>query len=153
MPGPEHRREVTTEGGLDVASRRAALSATRRRLNAAGIAVSLFIAPDPVQVEAAARVGAQFVELHTGAFAESFDTKRARNRELERLVAAAQQAHALGLRVNAGHGLNLRNLPALLLVPHLEELNIGHSLVSRGLAVGLAAAVREMLKLMKGYAA
>lgn len=148
---PERRQEITTEGGLDVAGQEAALTETRRRLNAAGIAVSLFIAPDPAQVAAAARVGSQFVELHTGSFAEHFADPAARAREVERLAAAARQAHALGLRVNAGHGLNYVNLPALWAVPHLVELNIGHSIVSRAVFTGLERAVREMLALMAGY--
>lgn len=148
---PERRQEVTTEGGLEVAAQVAALTETRRRLNDAGIAVSLFIAPDPAQVEAAARVGTQFVELHTGSFAEHYAEPAARQRELERLAAAARQAHALGLRVNAGHGLNYVNLPALWAVPHLVELNIGHSIISRAVFTGLDRAVREMLALMAGY--
>lgn len=148
---PERREEVTTEGGLDVAGQEAALAETRRRLNDAGIEVSLFIAPDPVQVAAAARVGSQFVELHTGSFAEHYADPAARAREVERLVAAARQAHALGLRVNAGHGLNYENLPALWAVPHLVELNIGHSIVSRAVFTGLERAVRDMLALMAGY--
>ena len=148
---PERRQEITTEGGLEVAAQVAALSETRRRLNDAGIAVSLFIAPDPAQVEAAARVGSQFVELHTGSFAEHYAEPAARQRELERLVTAARQAHALGLRVNAGHGLNYVNLPALWAVPYLVELNIGHSIISRAVFTGLDRAVREMLALMAGY--
>jgi pyridoxine 5-phosphate synthase len=148
---PERRQEITTEGGLEVAAQVAALSETRRRLNDAGIAVSLFIAPDPAQVEAAARVGSQFVELHTGSFAEHYAEPAARQRELERLVTAARQAHALGLRVNAGHGLNYVNLPALWAVPHLVELNIGHSIISRAVFTGLDRAVREMLALMASY--
>jgi len=148
---PERRQEITTEGGLEVAAQVAALSETRRRLNDAGIAVSLFIAPDPAQVEAAARVGSQFVELHTGSFAEHYAEPAARQRELERLVAAARQAHALGLRVNAGHGLNYVNLPALWAVPYLVELNIGHSIISRAVFTGLDRAVREMLALMASY--
>jgi pyridoxine 5-phosphate synthase len=146
---PERRAELTTEGGLDAASHWLSLSDTRRRLNDAGIEVSLFITPDPAQVEAAARVGGQFVELHTGAFAESFHRKRERAVEIERLAAAAGQAHQLGLQVNAGHGLNYRNVPALCQVPHLVELNIGHSIVSRAMVVGLATAVREMLLAME----
>jgi pyridoxine 5-phosphate synthase len=146
---PERRAEVTTEGGLDVAGHWPALAATRRRLNDDGIEVSLFIAPDPAQIEAASRTGSQFIELHTGAFAENFHRKRERARELERLAAAARQAHDLGLRVNAGHGLNYQNLAALRQVPHLEELNIGHSIISRAIVVGLADAVREMLLAME----
>jgi pyridoxine 5-phosphate synthase len=148
---PERRQEVTTEGGLDVAGNLDALTETRKRMNDAGIEVSLFIAPDPAQVDAAARLGAQFIELHTGAFAEHFDQKRERNLELERLVAAAKQAHGLGLKVNAGHGLNYQNLPVLHLVPHLVELNIGHSIVSRAITTGLSTAVKDMLALMEGY--
>jgi pyridoxine 5-phosphate synthase len=117
----------------------------------AGIEVSLFIAPDPAQVEAAAKVGAQFIELHTGAFAEHFNQKAERNRELERLVAAARQAHSLGIQVNAGHGLNYHNLPLLHTVPHLVELNIGHSIISRAITVGLETAVKQMLELMESY--
>jgi pyridoxine 5-phosphate synthase len=145
---PERREEVTTEGGLDVARHWLALAETRRRLNDAGIEVSLFIAPDSGQIEAAARTGAQFVELHTGPFAENFHRKRERAHETARLAAAARQAHDLGLRVNAGHGLNYQNVGALREVPHLVELNIGHSIISRALIVGLATAVREMLLAM-----
>ena len=146
---PERRAEVTTEGGLDAASQWLALSDARKKINDAGIQVSLFITPDPAQIEAAARVGGQFVELHTGAFAESFHRKRERAGELERLIAAATQAHQLGLQVNAGHGLNYRNVPALRQVPYLVELNIGHSIMSRALVVGLSTAVREMLLVME----
>ncbi len=148
---PERRLEVTTEGGLDVARHWRALSPTRQRMNAAGIDVSLFIAPDPEQINAAARVGAQFVELHTGAFAEAFPRRAHRRRELKRLIQAARQAHSLGLRVNAGHGLNYQNVRLLYEVPHLVELNIGHSIVSRAVFVGLKQAVVEMLRLMKDY--
>ena len=148
---PERRQEVTTEGGLDVAGHEAELGETRRRMNDAGIAVSLFIAPDPAQIAAAARTGSQFIELHTGAFAEHFGEEKLRAAELARLVAGAQQARALGLRVNAGHGLNYANLRALHAVPHLEEINIGHTIVSRAVTVGLAAAVKEMLALLEGY--
>jgi pyridoxine 5-phosphate synthase len=148
---PERRQEVTTEGGLDAVANLESITRTRQRMNERGIEVSLFIAPDAAQVEAAARIGSQFVELHTGAFAEAFGHLEARNRELGRLVASAQLAHSLGLRVNAGHGLNYTNLPVLHQVPHLVELNIGHSIISRAVIIGLDAAVREMLKLMAGY--
>jgi pyridoxine 5-phosphate synthase len=148
---PERRLEVTTEGGLDVAGNQVALAETRKKMNDSGIDVSLFITPDPAQVAASAAVGAQFIELHTGAFAEHFDEKAARNVELERLIAAAKQAHELGLQVNAGHGLNYRNLPLLHTVPHLVELNIGHSIISRAILTGTGAAVREMLQLMETY--
>jgi pyridoxine 5-phosphate synthase len=148
---PERRLEVTTEGGLDVVAAEKSLAETRRKMNDAGIAVSLFIAPDEQQIAAAARTGSQFIELHTGAFAEHFGNEREREVELQRLIVGAQQAHALGLQVNAGHGLNLENLPALFRVPHLVELNIGHSLVSRAVFVGLEKAVQEMLAVMKAY--
>jgi pyridoxine 5-phosphate synthase len=148
---PERRQEVTTEGGLDVAGNVGALTETRRRMNEAGIQVSLFITPEPRQIEAAARTGSQFVELHTGAFSEAFDNETERERELGRLVTAANQAHAAGLKVNAGHGLNYENLSLLHRVPHLVELNIGHSIVSFAVFVGIETAVKEMLGLMAGY--
>jgi pyridoxine 5-phosphate synthase len=152
---PERRLEVTTEGGLDVVAAEASLTGTRKKMNDAGIEVSLFIAPDERQIEASARTGSQFIELHTGAFAEEFlkakSGKQPAETELQRLIAGAKQAHALGLKVNAGHGLNCENLPLLFRVPHLVELNIGHSLVSRAVFTGLDQAVREMLALMKNY--
>jgi pyridoxine 5-phosphate synthase len=148
---PERRQEVTTEGGLDVARQWRSLQNTCKRLNSARIEVSLFVAPDPAQIQAAARVGCQFVELHTGAFAEHFGKRADRKREVFRLADAAAQAHALGLQVNAGHGLNYQNVRELFQVPHLVELNVGHSIISHALAVGLPAAVREMLEAMKGY--
>lgn len=150
---PEHRQEVTTEGGLDVVAGETALRETTRRMNDAGIQVSLFIDPDLAQVQAAARVGAQFVELHTGRYADHFHLKRERNEELERLVAAAKGAWEAGIRVNAGHGLTVENLPLIHVVPHLEELNIGHSIISRSVFVGIETAVREMLAVMAGYPA
>jgi pyridoxine 5-phosphate synthase len=148
---PERRQEVTTEGGLDAARQWRALRNTCRTLNAAGVEVSLFIAPDPEQVEGAARVGSQFIELHTGAFAEAFGNPTRRKKEIKRLVAAAEQANSLGLQINAGHGLNYTNLGDLFTVRHLVELNIGHSIISRSITVGLETAVREMLRLMQPY--
>jgi pyridoxine 5-phosphate synthase len=148
---PERRQEVTTEGGLDVAANERALTETRKAMNDAGIEVSLFITPDVAQIEAATRTGSQFVELHTGSFSEAFADARQGEAELERLIAAARQAHALGLKVNAGHGLNYDNLSLLHRVPYLVELNIGHSIVSRAVTAGMRAAVQEMLKLMGGY--
>jgi pyridoxine 5-phosphate synthase len=150
---PERRLEVTTEGGLDVVTAEKSLTGTRMKMNDANIEVSLFIAPDEKQIEASARVGSQFIELHTGQFAESFSDKRKREAELQRLISGAKQAHALGLKVNAGHGLNYENLPVLIRVPHLVELNVGHSIVSRAVMVGLETAVKEMLHLMKDYRA
>lgn len=148
---PERRQEVTTEGGLDVAAQLKELTETRRRMNDEGIEVSLFINPDSAQVEAAADAGAQFVELHTGAFAESWLHPPDRAAELDRLIEAARLARRLGLQVNAGHGLNYENVVHLLQVPHLVELNIGHSIVSRAVTVGLDQAVREMLQRMASY--
>ena len=148
---PERRQEVTTEGGLDVAGNEQALSETRKRMNDAGIEVSLFIAPDLKQIEASARTGSQFIELHTGQFAEHFSDGDKREVELQRLIDGAKLARSLGLQVNAGHGLNYENLAVLHRVPHLVELNIGHSIVSRAVFTGLSAAVKEMLALMKNY--
>ncbi len=152
---PERRLEVTTEGGLDVVAAEKSLAETCQMMRAAGIEVSLFIAPDEKQIAASARTGAQFIELHTGTFAETFSKSEIRNPkseiELERLIAGAKQAHSLGLKVNAGHGLNYVNLPTLFRVPHLVELNIGHSLVSRAVFVGMETAVKEMLAVMSGY--
>jgi len=137
---PEKRAEVTTEGGLNVTGK--SLPRTIARLKNAGIVVSLFIDPDPKQVRAAADNGADFIELHTGAYANG------RAGEIERLIAASELAHKLGLRVNAGHGLNYQNTPGIRVVPHLETLNTGHSIISRAVFVGLRQAVREMLELM-----
>jgi pyridoxine 5-phosphate synthase len=148
---PEHRLEVTTEGGLDVVAAEKSLAETCQKMADAGVEVSLFIAPDEKQIAASARTGAQFIELHTGTFAEHFADKSECELEVQRLIAGAQQAHALGLKVNAGHGLNLVNLPALFRVPHLVELNIGHSIVSRAVFSGLEVAVKEMLAAMSGY--
>jgi pyridoxine 5-phosphate synthase len=148
---PERRLEVTTEGGLDVATAEKSLTETRKKMNGAGIEVSLFITPDEKQIDASARVGCQFIELHTGQFAESFSEEKKRKSELQRLISGAKQAHALGLKVNAGHGLNYENLPTLFSVPHLVELNIGHSIVSRAVMTGLETAVKDMLRVMKNY--
>jgi len=149
---PERRQEVTTEGGLDVIGSESALTETREKMTDAGIETSLFISPAMDQIEAAARTGAEFIELHTGAFAESvFETPSDNTSELNRLIAGAKHAHSLGLKVNAGHGLNYTNLPLLYQVPHLAELNIGHSIISRAITVGLSEAVNEMLRAMKDY--
>lgn len=139
---PEDRREVTTEGGLDCVRNARTLLPTIRELQAARIRVSLFIDPEQEQIESAAKLGAEFIELHTGSFANAFGEERMM--ELNKLSAAAELAHALGLRVNAGHGINYRNVELILRVPHLEELNIGHSIVSRACVVGMEEATREM---------
>lgn len=144
---PENRREVTTEGGLDAASQFKALQPTVKRLQTAGIRVSLFIEPADKQIDAAASLGAETVELHTGAFANA--TGDAQRDELKRICDAAQYAHRRGLTVNAGHGINYTNIALIREVPHLEELNIGHSIVSRAIFVGLEKAVAEMLAAMR----
>jgi pyridoxine 5-phosphate synthase len=148
---PEKRQEVTTEGGLDAAGQLDSLKESTSRLRDAGIEVSLFIGPDVAQVEAAAKIGADFIELHTGVFAEAFHRKKERAEETNRLIRAARAAHQLGVRVNAGHGLNYQNVSGLFQVPHLVELNIGHSIISRSITVGLGVAVKEMLHVMQDY--
>jgi pyridoxine 5-phosphate synthase len=144
---PENREEITTEGGLDVVGHEAEVAATTARLQAHGIRVSLFIDPDPAQVAASARVNADMIELHTGAYANTLGGERAA--ELQRLIAAGSQAAALGLQVNAGHGITTENLPPLLAIPQLAELNIGHHIISRALTLGLEGAVREMMSAMQ----
>ncbi len=146
---PERREELTTEGGLDVVGQRTALAPTVRALQKAGIAVSLFVEPEKKQIEAAADLGVRLVELHTGAYCAA--PKSRAPRELKRLIAGAEWAHACGLRVNAGHGINLDTLEGILHIPHLDTLNIGHSLIARAIFVGLKAAVQEMLCRMAVY--
>ena len=146
---PEKRRELTTEGGLDVVSRLGALRRTVARLSDAGMIVSLFVDPDPRQLEAAASTGARVVELHTGACCSAAGA--AQRREWKRLAEGARRAHALGLQVNAGHGLNLETIGGIHAVPYLDTLNIGHSIVARAVLVGLRTAVRELLQAMGGY--
>ncbi len=143
---PENRREVTTEGGLDCAGQREILRPVVARLRGRGIRVSLFIDPNARQLEAAADLQAEFVELHTGAYANARGA--AREAELERLHRGAARAVELGLRVNAGHGLNYENTLPILGLPGLEELNIGHSIVSRAVTVGMPQAVREMCAIL-----
>jgi pyridoxine 5-phosphate synthase len=145
---PENREEVTTEGGLDVASQVDRIAPIVQTLTGAGIAVSLFIDPDLAQIEAARATTAYAIELHTGAFAEAGITTGARSAELERLFQAAEKAHALGLKVHAGHGINYHNVAEILQVPWVEELNIGHSILARSLFTGLPQAVREMCQAM-----
>ncbi len=148
---PENRQEITTEGGLDVVRNFKQLEPTVRRLQSAGVRVSLFIDPSSGQVEAAQRLGAEAVELHTGAFANA--AGKAREQELKYLAEAAVFATELHLQVNAGHGINYTNIADILRLPHLTELNIGHSIIARALSVGLETAVREMAAAMAGYSA
>lgn len=173
---PERREELTTEGGLDVAGQAADLRKTVRALRKAGIVVSLFVDPDRPQIAASAEVGAPYIELHTGAFCNAHAIEqtgphrsdcrtvrtercatddsplgRGSRQELERLISGAVYAHELGLNVNAGHGLNLDNIENVLRIPYLDTLNIGHSIVSRAVFVGMEQAVREMLEKIAGY--
>jgi pyridoxine 5-phosphate synthase len=140
---PERREELTTEGGLDVVRESRRIADVLPSFAARGALVSLFVDPDVPQLEAAAEVGAPFVELHTGTYANASGAERAR--ELRRLADAAARARALGLRVNAGHGLDRDNTPAVARIDGVEELNIGYSIVGRALFVGVEGAVREML--------
>ncbi|MGE4158821.1 MAG: pyridoxine 5'-phosphate synthase [Planctomycetota bacterium] len=142
---PEKRAERTTEGGIDV--RLSRLSTCIESLKKAGIFTALFVEPDARIMSRCAELGAQAVELHTGAYALARASSR--GRELTRLREAAAEAHRLGLKVHAGHGLTLVNLPPILKVPHLREVNIGHALIARALVVGLRAAVREMKRKIK----
>jgi pyridoxine 5-phosphate synthase len=143
---PESRQEITTEGGLDVRALADRIGAACGALGAAGVRVALFVDPDVAQIEAARRVGAPVVELHTGAYAEASGSALAR--ELERLRTAARAAVALGLTVHAGHGLHYHNVAPVAAMPEVVELNIGHAIVARALFDGLANAVREMKNLM-----
>jgi pyridoxine 5-phosphate synthase len=144
---PERRQEVTTEGGLDVASQVAELGGLVERLQGAGIGVSLFVDPVAVQLDASCATGARWVELHTGRYAEA--RWQQQPSELERLAGGSAIARQLGLRVNAGHGLTYANVEAVAAIEGMEELNIGHTIVARALAVGLQAAVREMRVLVQ----
>lgn len=148
---PENRREITTEGGLNVVNADTSLEKTIRSLQTAGVRVSLFIDPEPQQILAASGLGADMVELHTGAFANA--APDGGEEEFLLLYEAAKLAHREGLQVNAGHGITLSNLPKLMRVPHLSELNVGHHLVSRAIFIGLGRSVRDMLTLMGSYEA
>lgn len=140
---PEHRREVTTEGGLDAAGQMATLRPIVAKLIDAGIRVSLFIDPDPAQLRAASDLGAPVIELHTGAYALG------RPGELQRLTEAASLSTQLGLECHAGHGLTFENVAAVAALPEIAELNIGHFLIGAAITTGLAAAVQEMRTLIQ----
>lgn len=140
---PENREEITTEGGLDVVGQEARVAETVKALLGAGIKTSLFIDPEPEALEVAADLGSPFVELHTGAFAHSYYGP-GRATEWEKLRAAAELGHELGLTVNAGHGINYVNIAEVRRLPWLHELNIGHSIICRSLYTGITEAVREM---------
>ena len=145
---PEKREELTTEGGLDVAGQFDRVKQACERLAASSIRVSLFIAPELAQIEAALACGAPVVELHTGRYADA-ETDGEAARELAIISEAAEQAHARGLQVNAGHGLHYHNTQAIAAIPQLVELNIGHAIVARSVFTGFQAAVREMKQLMQ----
>lgn len=144
---PEKREELTTEGGLDVLGHEQEIAAAVARLQAIGSEVSLFIDADKAQIDATVRVGAPVIELHTGHYADAA-TEVEQQRELARIVEAAEYAHSQGLIVNAGHGLHYHNVEAIAAIPCMNELNIGHAIVARAVFVGLAQAVREMRDLI-----
>jgi pyridoxine 5-phosphate synthase len=144
---PEKRHELTTEGGLDVASQIVQMHDVCARLSDAGIIVSLFIDPEKSQIEAAKEAGATTIELHTGAYAAAHNMPNCKA-ELKRIIEAAEYADNLGLIVNAGHGLHIENVQAVAAIPVMNELNIGHSIVARALFIGMQRAVEEMKSLM-----
>ena len=145
---PERRQEITTEGGLDVAGQKEYLKEFIKPLREVGILVSMFIDPDKLQVEASSYIGADYIEMHTGSFANSFE-KGDYLIELKKLKEAAMLAQGLGLKVNAGHGLNYENVFLMKEINGLCELNIGHSIISKSVFVGLQSAIRQMLELIK----
>ena len=145
---PEKRQEVTTEGGLDVAGQLEKVTEFIKPLLDAGVIVSLFIDPDEEQVKASAKTGAQFIEMHTGTYAESFGYKE-EEEEFQKLKKSAELAQSLGLKVNAGHGLNYENVYRMHEIEGLHELNIGHSIISRAVFTGLAEAVSKMKSLIE----
>jgi len=146
---PEKRQELTTEGGLDVLGQYEMLCPTVERLLGAGIEVSLFVEPDVTTLEACRQMGVSIVELHTGSYCDADVNDQPA--WLEKLITGAETAHELGLQVNAGHGITADNIGGILCVPHLEMLNIGHSIVSRSVFLGMEAAVKEMLAAMSEY--
>ena len=146
---PESREEITTEGGLNVTGHLESLRETISIVQAAGSKVSLFIDPEPDQIRASAQLGAEMIELHTGAFALS--TGEEHLAELKRLQSGAELGNSLGLQVNAGHGIHLENLNEVFTVKHLKELNVGHTLVSKAIFIGFRKAVQEMRSAMDQY--
>ncbi len=145
---PERRQEITTEGGLDVLSQKEYLKEFIKPLKEKGILVSLFIDPDLAQAEAAKYCGADYIEMHTGSFSEAFENGNYEN-EFNKLKTMAKYAQTLGLKVNAGHGLNYQNVYLMKQIDGLCELNIGHSIISRSIFTGLKTAIEEMLDLIK----
>jgi pyridoxine 5-phosphate synthase len=149
---PERRAELTTEGGLDLHAQRPYLKDFCAALGGAGVRVSLFIDPDPAQLDAAVEVGAPVVEIHTGRYADA-ETPAQRAAELERIQRAVAHGLSLRLQVNAGHGLDYHNVRAIAAIPGVRELNIGHSIIARAVFTGLDGAVREMKRLINGRGA
>jgi pyridoxine 5-phosphate synthase len=147
---PEKREEITTEGGLDVIANRKTLEPTVKRLQTSGIRVSLFIDPTLEQVDAAVELGVEMVELHTGKLANAY-TEKIQKEELEQLKAGARAASESKLQVNAGHGINYKNIALVNQIEGLTELNIGHAIISRALWVGLDTAVKDMIAAMGKY--
>ncbi len=145
---PENREEITTEGGLDAAGQIDRVREITDAMNEAGIRTSLFIDADPRQIEVAVQVQAPWIELHTGAFANHYHDPGKMERELATLCKGAELAHREGLTVNAGHGINYINIGEILIIPHLHELNIGHSIMSRAMRTGIEEAVSTMRRLM-----
>ena len=143
---PERRQEVTTEGGLDVVSQPETVKKIVKRLHDRGITVSLFLDPEPKQIEAGFEIGCDAVEIHTGCYALA-ETEKKRNAELHRIINAGEIIHAAGIRLHAGHGLTYHNVLPIVSIPHMRELNIGHSIIARALMVGMKEAVAEMKRL------
>jgi len=148
---PEKRQELTTEGGLNCIGRESELGDFLAPIHAAGIGSSLFIDPDPKQIEAAKAAGAQYIEIHTGAFADA-PTPKDRQRELEKVLQGIRQGRELGLKVNLGHGLNYVNIWAFEQVGGVSEYSIGHAVISRAVFTGLTEAVAEMTGILRGFA-
>ena len=144
---PERREEITTEGGLDVVSQPEVIKKNVKRLQDRGIFVSLFLDPDPKQIEAGIIAGCDAIEIHTGCYA-IVNTEKKRNAELQRILFAGETIHSAGVRLHAGHGLTYHNVLPIASVPHMHELNIGHSIIARALMVGIKEAVAEMKRLM-----
>ncbi|HAR96550.1 MAG TPA: pyridoxine 5'-phosphate synthase [Deltaproteobacteria bacterium] len=147
---PEKRQELTTEGGLDVAGLKGHIRDVTKELQRAGIKVSLFIDPDEKQIRAAKEAGADMIEIHTGAYSDA-PTEDRRLEELKKVMISAKGAKAAGLGVNAGHGLNYRNVQDIVAIPEIDELSIGHSIIARAALVGLDRAIRDMLEAMEGW--
>ena len=146
---PEKRQELTTEGGLDVAGNLKTIKDAVKKLQKKDIVVSLFIDPVTEQIKAAADSGAEFIEMHTGSYANASGAEQ--KKELKRLIDGAKLAHKLGLKVNAGHGIDYKNIKGILKIPYLVELNIGHSIIARAVNDGMRKAVSKMVKLMSKY--